>query len=171
MVTIAAALIAMMSDPAASAGQGGTDRPFKADLSGEATFEQPGVSPSDCAIITTKTHAMGNATHMGRVEAFWSHCPTEVDYIGDGRLILIAANGDELYGYYDYYEVAGAPFLSAIALDGGTGRFADGGGEIEADFVAVPILREGCDDPTNFDCLDFTAAWPWWATLHGSIDM
>ena len=169
IVTIVAALIALMSLPAASAASGGTHRPFRAALAGEVTFEFPGVSPSDCTIVTTKTHAMGNATHMGLVESYWSHCPAEVDYVGDGRMILIAANGDELYGFYDYFELAGAPVLTAIALDGGTGRFADATGEITADFVAVPQFIDGCGDPTSIDCLDFTVPWPWWATLAGSI--
>jgi len=171
IVTVAAALIAMMSLPAAAAGQRGADRPFNATLAGHVYFEWPGVSPSDCTIVTTNTEATGSATHMGRVEASWSHCPAEVDYVGDGRLVLIAANGDELYGLYDYYEVEGAPFLSPIALDGGTGRFAAASGEVEADFVAVPVLKDGCNDPGNFDCFDFTVPWPWWATVRGTIDM
>ena len=168
IVTMAAALVAVMALPA-SAAPGGTDRPFKATLAGEVTFEWPGVSPSGCTIITTNTYSTGNATHMGRVEAFWSHCPAETDYFGDGMLILVAANGDELYGFYDYSEPAGIPVLTPITLDGGTGRFATASGEITADFVAVPQLRDGCTDPTNFDCLDFGVPWPWWATLTGRI--
>lgn len=171
IVAVAAALITLMSLPAAAAGAGGAERPFKGTLAGEITYEWPGESPSECTIVTTKTHATGNATHMGLVEAFWSHCPAEVDYVGDGRLILLAANGDELHGFYDYFEVEGAPLLSPIALAGGTGRFADASGELIADFAVVPMLKDGCDDPTNFDCLDLTVPWPWWATVQGTIDM
>jgi hypothetical protein len=170
VVTIASALVAVMALPA-SAAPGGSDRPFQARLVGEVTFDWTGGSASGCTIIATNTHATGNATHMGRVEAVWSHCPAEVDYVGDGRMTLKAANGDLLYGYYDYFEVEGAPMLTPIALDGGTGRFADASGEIVASFGVTPVLIEGCDDPGNFLCLDFFAAWPWWATLHGSIDM
>ena len=170
IVTIASALVAVMALPALAA-PGGSNRPFKASLAGEVTFDWAGGSASDCMIIATNTHATGNATHMGLVEAFWSHCPAEVDYIGDGRLRFIAANGDELYGFYDYFEVEGAAMLTPIALEGGTGRFADASGEIVASFRVTPVLVEGCDDPTNLACLDFDAAWPWWATLRGSIDM
>ena len=171
IITIAATLVAMVSLPAASAGGGGSDRPFQARLAGEVTYEWPGESPSGCTIVSTKTHATGNATHMGLVDAFWSHCPAEVDYVGDGRLILVAANGDELYAFYDYFEVDGAPVVTAIALDGGTGRFSDASGEIEASFGVTPVLIEGCDDPSNFDCLDLITPWPWWGTLQGRIDM
>lgn len=171
VVGISAALAGLMSLPAATAASGGTDRPFAATLAGEVTYEWPGESPSDCTIVTTKTHALGNATHMGRVEAWWSHCPAEVDYVGDGRLILIAANGDELYGFYDYFEVEGAPVVTAISLDGGTGRFENATGELAAEFGVTPVLIEGCDDPSNFDCLDLATPWPWWATLQGTIDM
>ena len=44
----------------------------------------------------------------------------------DGRITLIAANGDELYGVYDYPAIDdGYP----IVFNGGTGRFANATGE------------------------------------------
>jgi hypothetical protein len=34
----------------------------------------------------------------------------------------------------------------------------------------MPELIEGCDDPENFFCLEFSVPWQWWSTLIGSID-
>jgi hypothetical protein len=163
------ALVVLSAVPAA-AGPDGTNRPFKATLTGEVYWEFPGESPSDCTPVTTNVDATGNATHMGRVVAHWSHCPAEPGYVLDGRITVVAANGDELHGIYDYDPPGGGVVLS-IYFEGGTGRFAEASGVVTATSGLVPVLKEGCDDPTNIDCLDFSQRWQWWSTLIGSIDL
>jgi len=31
---------------------------------------------------------------------------------------------------------------------------------LHTDFAMISMLKDGCADPTDFDCLDFTVAWP-----------
>ncbi len=154
---------------AASAGKGGTDRPFKATLAGSARWEFPGLSPSNCTIVTTLTEATGQETHMGRVEAFFSHCPAEPDYVNDGRMRLIAANGDELYGTYNY-DPNSASNVIPITLIGGTGLFVDASGSVAITYNFIPQFIPGCNpEPDPFPCFDFSVPWPWSATLTGTI--
>jgi hypothetical protein len=154
----------------AMAAVDGTNRPFKATLSGEVYWEFPGASPSGCSQVTSNVDATGNAIHMGRIAAHWSHCPAEPGYVLDGRITLVATNGDEMQGIYNYDPPGGGIVLS-IRFDGGTGRFADASGVVTATSGLVPVLKEGCDDPANFDCLDFTQRWEWWSSLIGNIDL
>lgn len=153
----------------ATAAEGGTDLPFKATLTGSASWEFPGSTPSNCTVATTFTQATGQATHMGQIEAFWTHCPADPQIIIDGRLKLIAANGDELYGTYDY-DAAGESNEIPITLNGGTGLFADASGAVIASFEAIPQFIPGCNpDPDPFPCFDFSIPWPWSATITGTI--
>lgn len=165
----AVVLVALLVMPAAMADQGGSDLPFRASLAGEVSWSFPGTSPSGCANVTTHTQATGQATHLGRVAAIWSHCPAQPGYVLDGRMILVAANGDELYGVYDYDPTSESNRIP-VTLTGGTGRFADATGLVVATYNIIPQLLAGCDDPSDFGCLDFSVAWPWWATLRGNID-
>ncbi len=153
----------------ASAGKGGTDRPIKATLAGSASWGFPGVSPSNCTIATTLTEATGQESHLGLVEASFSHCPAEPDYVNDGRLKLIAANGDELYGTYNY-DPSSENNVILITLNGGTGAFIDAFGDVSMTYNAIPQFISGCNpEPDPFPCLDFSIPWPWSATLTGTI--
>lgn len=153
----------------AFADKGGTNLPFKATMVGSARWEFPGVSPSNCTVVTTFTEPTGEATHMGQVQAYWSHCPAEPDYVNDGRLRIVAANGDELYGTYDY-DPASASNEIPITLNGGTGSFADASGTVVATYDVIPQFVPGCDpEPDPFPCMDFSVLWPWSATLIGTI--
>ena len=159
------ALIVLMVIPAVSAKPGGIERPFKATLTGEASWEFPG----RCGNVTTVTDATGKATHMGSVKADWTHCPDN-DTINDGEMTLIAANGDELHGYYDYPGIdAGSP----ITFDGGTGRFANAVGEVLVHYDVIPVFwcepADWNDEDAVFACMDFTVPWQWTATLTGTI--
>ncbi len=162
-------LISLFVVYVASAATGGTDRPFKATMAGSAHWELPGSSPSNCTIVTTLTEATGQETHMGRVEAFWSHCPAEPDYVNDGRLKIIAANGDDLYGTYDYNPNSASNVIP-ITLNGGTGSFAEADGAVVATYVVIPQFIPGCNPvPDPVPCFDYTVPWPWSATLTGTI--
>ena len=168
--SVVIALVILMVVPAASAGRHGTDRPFKASFAGEVHWEFPGDFASECSEVTTVTDSFGKATHMGRTESLWSHCPDEdSDHEpSDGRITLIAANGDELYGVYDYPAIDDG---SPIVFNGGTGRFANATGEATVVYDVIPVFVEGCDidseDP--FPCMDFSVPWQWSSTLTGTI--
>ena len=163
-----AAIMALVAAPVASAAEGGADRPFRASFDGEVHWEFPGDFISDCAEVTTVSDADGQATHMGRVHLASSHCPGEPAYELDGHATFVAANGDELYGVYDYDPVAEGNQIM-FAFEGGTGRFAGATGEAIWTYYLTPVLVDGCDDPENFDCLDFLVPWHWWSTLIGTI--
>lgn len=166
---LAAVFIGPVVAPAASFGQNGTDRPFKASLTGSVRWEWPGVSPSNCTAVTSLTDSRGQATHLGRVVASWSHCPAEPAYVVDGRVTMSAANGDVVSGRYDYDPASGSKSFPVI-LTGGTGRFAEASGAVVLTFEVVPRLLPGCVPvPNPFPCYDFSLPWPWSATLTGTI--
>lgn len=179
---IVAALAALAVAPAALAGPKGTDRPFKATMSGYAYWEFPGIHPSGCLEVTTVTESPGNATHMGEIMSYWSHCPAEVDNHADGFIKLVAANGDSLWGTYDYDEATEVAnpdgsftFGSPMVFTGGTGRFASATGIVTVTYGVVPefwCVPADWNDPDEvFACLDFTVEWQWWGTLEGRINM
>jgi len=162
-------LLALFVVALASTAKAGSDRPFKANLAGAAYWEFPGTSPSNCTVVTTLSDISGQATHMGQVETFWSHCPAEPDYVNDGRIRIVAANGDELYGTYDYDPNDESNEIP-ITLNGGTGAFADASGAIVATYEVVPQFIPGCDpEPDPFPCFDFSVPWPWTGTMTGTI--
>ncbi len=174
---IVAALAALAMAPAALAGPKGTDRPFKATMSGYAHWNVTahcGEGP------TTLTESPGNATHMGKIMSYWSHCPAE-DRADDGFIKLVDARGFELHGYYDYGEEidnadGSYTFRKLLVWDGGTGPYADAQGWAAVTYGVTPVFVEGCefdwdDMDSVFACMDFTAYWPWWGTLEGRINM
>ena len=162
-------LLSLFVVSVAFSAKGGSDRPFKATLAGAARWEFPGTSPSNCTEVTTFTEATGEATHMGRIETLWSHCPAEPDYVNEGRMRLIAANGDELYGAYDYDPNSESNDFP-ITFTGGTGLFADASGTVTLSYNVIPQFIPGCNpEPDPFPCFDFTVPWQWSATMTGTI--
>lgn len=165
VLLIAGALIALLVVPMALAAEGGTDRPFKARLTGEVTYAFPG----RCLEVTTLTGATGQATHMGRIETVWSHCPADPSNTDDGRLTLVAANGDAVYGEYDYDPASPDNFFP-ITVVGGTGRFAFASGALVVTYEVTPEFIAGCiPEPDPFPCFDFSEPWQWSATMTGRI--
>jgi hypothetical protein len=181
----AVVLVGLLVVPMPTAGQQGDERrgcrpngehgqpvthvPFKAALTGAAHWEFPGASASNCTVATTVTEAKGQATHLGRIVAFWTHCPAEPDNVLDGWVTITAANGDTIIGRYDYDP--SSPILSfPISWTGGTGRFADASGSVVGTFAVTPQFIRGCvPDPDPFPCYDFSVPWPWSGTLKGTI--
>jgi hypothetical protein len=153
--------------PVATAKRNGTDRPFKADLVGEVTFEFPS---TQCPGPLTVTTSWGTASHLGSVTADWAHCPLDVGFV-DGELVVTAANGDELVFEYDN-PADDNPFAMTVA--GGTGRFdvADGWADIEYALTPLFLPLEVCQpgsDPFNPMCFDLVTPWPWWGWIEGEI--
>lgn len=163
-----AAVITLLVTPMTAHGQNGTDRPFKATLTGAAHWGFPGVSPSNCTIATTFTDATGQATHMGRVVMSSSHCPGEPAYVNDGRTTITAANGDMLFGLYDY-DPTSTSHAIPVTWVGGTGRLAEAWGSAVLEFAVVQQFKPGCTPVPSFQCFDFSVPWPWTATLVGTI--
>ena len=144
-------------------------KPFEARFTGSARWAFPGESPSNCAIVTTLTDSMGQSTHLGRVAASWSHCPAEPAYVTDGRLTITAANGDMLFGRYDY-DPTSASHSFPVSWTGGTGRFAQASGSVVVAFTVIPQFIPGCNpEPAPFPCFDFSVPWAWSATATGTI--
>ena len=166
MIIAIAALLMLAVGPVA-AGSGGTDRPFKAQLVGEITFEFGSSECSAISPVVTLTDSWGEATHMGQVHMNWAHCPLDIGFV-NGHAEIFAANGDALYLEFENIE-GGNTFEALVA--GGTGRFDGATGTVEVTFAVEPAFVPGCEiDPTDpFPCLDFFTPWGWSGTINGTI--
>lgn len=161
------ALVALMAVSPALAEKEGTDRPFKADLAGEVTFEfgAPGAEPCGSfqpgweMSVVTHTEATGNASHMGNSQASFWHCPTDIGH-DNGHLMLTAANGDKIYFEYVDDGTTGDSFPMHIV--DGTGRFAAASGTVTLYYWLQPAMTPDGEP-------DFFSPWGWWASLEGTI--
>jgi hypothetical protein len=144
---------------AGCAGEGGTDLEFNVELAGEVHWE----TTDQCAGVTTITDATGTATFMDDVSAAMRHCPEASDSANheDGSIVLTAADGDELYGVYDYPAIDGG---EPITITGGTGRFENASGSLDISYRVRPPLDDGVRDSS-----DFSVPWEWDATMSGTI--
>jgi hypothetical protein len=176
IAVVVVALVTLMAAPGAYAGRGGMDRPFRATLVAEAHWDFTGEVRPDCGPVTTLTNPTGRATHMGKVTASQSHCPALDEYIGDGRITIVAANGDKVYGTYDY-DPNDETNVIPITITGGTGRFKGASGSLTEVYRVEPQFSTVCTtEPLCLDVsgdgslfLDLTVPWPWSATLTGTI--
>jgi hypothetical protein len=172
LVLAAAALVTLLLVPAATAGKGGTDRPFQATLTGSVHWAFPGVSPSNCTVVTTLSNSTGEVTHLGRVVVSWSHCPAEPAYITDGRMTMTAANGDILYGTYNYDPNSTGNTIP-LTFVGGTGRFADATGTVIVTYWVDPVFwpMPPCDPKTDpLGCMNLTVPWSAGWSFTGTIN-
>ena len=119
--------------PAAAA-----ETPFKADFSVQASFV-----PLSPGVLAGSTSGAGKAAHLGRMTVSstevldFTAVPGAVT-VRDGRMVLVAASGDEVFGTYATIgplpDANGyLPLSGTFVVTGGTGRFSDatGGGTIE----------------------------------------
>lgn len=145
MLTAAVAVAAFALVPTvAAAGGDRPEVPMKGFLtSTESSFVGPTTvdrcpTVGDGADFVASFTGYGRATHLGTFTWTSSHC-TDIDagVYGDGHMVLVAANGDELHATYGDGVVLGGPPVAPIMdhatfVDGGTGRFAHAsGGTIE----------------------------------------
>jgi hypothetical protein len=113
--------------------------PFKAEIALQASFV-PTTTPG---VLAGTTSGAGHASHLGRVTLTSTETLDVTASPGrltvrDGRMVMVAANGDELHWSYS----GGGPLPDAngesaltgtFVITGGTGRFetASGGGTAE----------------------------------------
>ncbi len=160
-ITTAVAVVALCALVVGAAK--GTNRPLKGSLSGAAMVE---FGVADCVPVNgvgmkTTTVGCGNVSHLGNVQALFTHCPGPLEggATKNGRLTLCAANHDELWATYED-EDSLSPFVVHFA--GGTGRFKDA----EGTATVVWSVQWMFDEDGN---LDFSVPWPFWATIDGTI--
>jgi hypothetical protein len=139
----------------ALAKQGGTDRPFKAKASGT----------ENCTNVITGEffgEETGRATHVGKYTLYFEGVGGPTDetfehYEGTGNFTIVAANGDELFGEFDFHAT-GDPLavdhgdvIEAI-ISGGTGRFADASGTATEIQEIHTISTEEEIEETSLSC-------------------
>ena len=127
-IAIVAGALATLAVPA-HAAKGGTERPWKGSGTVTGTFS---VGPAGVQVIGVGTV---NVTHLGRSD--YSNvvtCPTGCINGGTTKVIIVAANGDMVFG-----EGVVAPNNggTTVELVGGTGRFANATGNYVVAGTAV----------------------------------
>ena len=143
MVPFAVAAVLIASVPVSAAAH--KERPIKEDLSGYATgmqwapnfpdgdtFEGRCSQPSQWV---SSSAGSGVISHLGRVSWRTEHCfqlfAGTFGTFGDARLVITAANGDQLFGTYDGVMTGETTFAETVFVTGGTGRFAQASGSID----------------------------------------
>lgn len=131
-IAAAALAAALLAVPATGATP---SKPFRGTVKEASTFS---IDPACGGGFRTTWSGSGHMLHMGRVTATGSDCvsfdSSGVAHVTDGRMVMIAANGDTVEVSY---AVAGPPSPDGVyhldgtfTVTGGTGRFegASGGG-------------------------------------------
>ncbi|MDT0213140.1 hypothetical protein Q9R29_04505 [Rothia sp. ARF10] len=131
MILAALAAVLFTAPPAAAA----EPRPFTSDFTIEASFAPMPVP----GVFAVTTSGAGHASHLGKVTVSSSETLDFVSSPGtvtldDGRLVMTAANGDQLY--WSYEGTGSAPdengesaLAGTFVITGGTGRFSDAAGD------------------------------------------
>ncbi len=125
-----------------------TTTPFTSDFTAQASFAETPVA----GVFAVTTSGVGHASHLGKVTVSTSETLDFVTSPGilvvrDGQLVMVAANGDELYWSYEgtgsLPDENGESLLTGtFVITGGTGRFSDatGGGTFHGSGNAVTGL-------------------------------
>ena len=151
-----ALLLTVLTVHPASAARGGADRPLRAELSGQITFEYDW--SAELCPVRTITETTGTMSHLGKVTASWRHCaPVVLPTYTDGQVTFVAANGDTLAGEYDGVTDGDWP----ITLVGGTGRFEGASGTVYLDYYDA--VGDWGDDGLPIQ------PWSWIGSLSGRI--
>ncbi len=125
------AVVLLTAPPMATAAP---TTPFRSDFTAQASFAEtplPGV-------LTVTTSGVGHATHLGKITLSTTETLDFVTSPGslvirDGRLVMVAANGDELHWTYEGTgslpdEDGDSSLTGTFVITGGTGRFSDATG-------------------------------------------
>ena len=138
----ALAALLLAAPPVATAA---TTTPFSSDFTAQASFAETPVP----GVLSVTTSGAGHASHLGRITLSTTETLDFVTTPGtlvirDGRLVMVAANGDELYWSYEGTgslpdEDGDSSLTGTFVITGGTGRFSDatGGGTFEGSGNAV----------------------------------
>jgi hypothetical protein len=135
-ILVALTALLVWAVPAATAA---TPVPFRAELMLDGSFV-PTADPGVCASTGLGT---GRATHLGKVTASTAELVKFTASSGSvtirgGEMVMVAANGDELYWHYSgagpLPDANGVvSFEGTFTITGGTGRYLDatGGGTFQ----------------------------------------
>jgi hypothetical protein len=138
-LSVATLMVVAATVPAAASES--TTRPFSGSLVGGAAQ----VPDASCPFgVRTEVWGSGQVTHLGRTTMTASHCAQFLGAPSTGTQTFVAANGDRLELSYvltgDPFEpVEGAVMTGhgQTVVTGGTGRFAQAGGEFVVDFRGI----------------------------------
>ncbi|MEO8935478.1 MAG: hypothetical protein ABI277_01550 [Burkholderiaceae bacterium] len=129
------ALAACLASTLALAGPTGV--PFKASLTTQEAIHLDPVACQSAPFLAGVTTASGQASHLGAVTGSGTDCITPTSaytyMFSNGKLSMIAANGDELRADYSgNLSPSATPPVFVIngtyRITGGTGRFANASG-------------------------------------------
>ena len=143
----------------APAWAGPTNVPFSARL---ATHETLSFDATVCPLFVGKTTGTGTASHMGAVTVTATDCITPNPHsfgfaFSNGKLTLMAANGDEIRANYSGTFVPlrhSIPFTlytisGTFTVTGGTGSFSNATGSGDLHGIENILTRQGQLDATG----------------------
>ena len=167
ILALLASILALFTVTGTAASADETQLPFKGTLAGSVSFApaDPGMDctypPAPGGPLMTLSEGVGTASHLGRVSMSSVHCSGD---LLDGRMVLTAANGDQVFLDYSGPCTPFPPPTPDITCDletevaGGTGRFEGADGEVD---LAAHVIFPGALGPDPW-----VGHWDWegWIT-------
>jgi hypothetical protein len=142
VVTVLAAFLLLVGVSSAATASS-TGVPIEERLSGyttSITYADPGdvLATSDvegrCETPSnwvSTSRGTGTISHLGRVSWVTEHCfQLSSATFGEADLVIVAANGDMLFGTYDGAMTGATTFVEEMVITGGTGRFVGASGVV-----------------------------------------